>query len=467
MAFSSITLVRAMRSAAAVRSYATGPTAAAADKMADISKKSKKWKETVDIRRKYMSPSLLTFEAYDVPVVLERGQMQYMWDSEGNKYIDLLGQNLCISVGHCHPKVVEAATKQMAQLAHCTTMYYHEHPANYAKELVERMPKHPSGEDWVVHLVCTGSEAVDLAIQMARTYTGRQETLALHKAYHGLHGYAAGVTAIGKATQPSYSGMFTGISHLPSNSVEALEDHIRFATGGKVACLIAEPLQGYGGIFPLKKGYLKEAFELVRSKGGVAIADEVQTGFNRCGESFWGFAMKHNDAIPDMVTIAKGMGNGVGIMGAVIARRSIAEAFATKMFFNTFGANPVAAAVGRAVLKAMDEDKILENCSNMGKIFNKRLSQLCKELPQALKEIRGSGLFQGLEIAGKTVEDSGKHAFEMHRRLLPLGVVVGRGSAAGNVFRIQPPMCIQEPDVHKVCDSIEIVAREYIKEKNL
>ncbi len=124
-------------------------------------------------------------------------------------------------------------------------MYYHEHSANYAKELIARMPPHPSGEDWVVHLVNDGSEAVDLAIQMARVYTGRPEMLALHKAYHGLHGYAAGVTAIGKSTQPSYSSMFTSIQHVPSNSIEAIEDHIRFATGGELIVLNEIITRGY------------------------------------------------------------------------------------------------------------------------------------------------------------------------------------------------------------------------------
>jgi len=419
------------------------------------------------MRNKHLSPSMRTFQAYDKPLVLERGEMQYMWDSEGNKYIDLLGQNLCISVGHGHPVVTEAAIAQMKKLPHCTTMYYHEQPSNLAKELIQRLPPHPSGEDWVCHFVCSGSEAVDLAIQMARCYTGRSEVLALHKAYHGLQGYAAAVTNIGKAEQECYNAMFTGVSHVTPNRIEELENWFAYSTGGKIAGFIAEPLQGYGGILPLDKGYLKAAFELCHNAGGVAIADEVQTGYCRCGNNFWGFQDDNNDVMPDMVTIAKGMGNGIGIIGAVIARRSIAEAFATKMWFNTYGSNPVATAAARAVLKVIDDDKILENCNKQGKLFRKRLSVLCEEMPSVLKEIRGNGLFQGLEIAGKNVVASGENAYEMHRRLLKYGVVVGRGSAAGNVFRLQPPMCIQEHDVNKVCDSIEEVAREFKNEKGL
>jgi alanine-glyoxylate transaminase/(R)-3-amino-2-methylpropionate-pyruvate transaminase len=274
-------------------------------------------------------------------------------------------------------------------------------------------------------------------------------------------------TAVGKATQPAYSSMFTSVSHLPGSDTEMLKNHLQFATGGKVAAFIAEPLQGYGGIFPLREGYLREAFELVNQHGGVTIADEVQTGFARCGEAFWGFDLPHNKALPDMVTIAKGMGNGVGIIGAVICKRSIAEAFTTKMWFNTFGSNPVAAAAARAVMRVIDEEHILANCKAQGDHFRARLTASCAKFPQALKEIRGSGLFLGLEVAGRTPAESGANAYEMHRRLRPLGIVLGRGSAAGNVFRIQPPMCIQRTDVDTVCDGIEFIAEQFIKEKGL
>jgi len=419
------------------------------------------YNKIVSHRKKYLSPSLTTFEAYDKPVVLKKGEMQYIWDSDDNKYIDLLGQNLSISVGHCHPKVVNKAVEQMKTLSHCTTMYYNEQPSFLAKEIIDTLPPHPSGEDWVVHFVNDGSEAVDLAAQMIRVYTGRPELISLHKAYHGLHGYAAGLTAIGKATQPCYSSMFSSITHLPPNDAQAIEEHINFSTGEQIGGIIMEPLQGYGGIFPLKKGYMKEAFDIVRRNGGVAVADEVQTGYGRCGDTFWGFQLENNDAIPDMITIAKGMGNGIGIIGAVISKKSIAEAFTSKMFFNTYGSNPIACAASREVLNVMKTENIQENCKKQGELFTTKLQKLCDEMPDVYTEIRGKGLFQGLEIYGKTQEESGKNAYELHRRLLKYGVVIGRGSAAGNVFRIQPPMCINETDVIKVVDSIEDVGRKW------
>ena len=421
--------------------------------------------EVIQLRDKYLSPVLRTFQAYDDPLVLDRGSGQYLWDSKGNKYVDLLGQNLCISVGYGHPKIIKAAVDQMNKLSHCTTMYYHEKPSKLARELVDRLPPHPSGEDWVVHLLNDGSEAVDLAIQMAQVYTGCSETISLQKAYHGLQGYAAGLTAIGKSRQPSYSSMFNSIYYVEPNNIAQLENLVEYGTGGRISSMIIEPLQGFGGIHSLDTGYMRSAFELVKEYGGVTISDEVQTGYGRCGESMWGFEMKNNDVIPDIITIAKGMGNGVGIIGGLVCRRSIAEAFSTKMFFNTYGANPIASAVALSVLEVMDEENIIDNCYRQGLRFNEKISKLCETYPEVYKEIRGSGLFQGLEIYGKTQEESFKKAVELHRRMLSYGVIIGRGSAEGNVFRIQPPMCVTEADVDHVVDSLEDNAINYLAGK--
>ena len=422
---------------------------------------------TIYNRHKYSSPVYNTFQAYDKPLILTKGKMQYVWDNEDNKYLDLVGQNLCISVGHCHPKVIHAATTQLNMLSHCTSMYYHKEPANLCKELVSLLPIHPSNEEWVVHLVNSGSEAVDLAVQMARVYTGSSEMISLQKGYHGLQGYAAGLTAIGKSEQTCYSSMYTSISHLKSNDLSMLEDHLKYTTSGKIAGMIIEPLQGYGGIYPLEKDYMKDAFKLVNKYGGVTISDEIQTGFNRCGESFWGFQMKHNNTIPDMITVAKGMGNGVGIISAVICRRSIAEAFATKMFFNTYGANPIACAASRSVIKVMKEENILINCRTRGRQFTERINKLCAEYPQIFKEIRGKGLFLGLEIAGTTNEISIKNAKKIQESLLKYGIIIGKGSAEGNLMRIQPPMCINIKNVDHILNAIEDVGKKYIISNNL
>ena len=175
--------------------------------------------------------------------------------------------------------------------------------------------------------------------------------------------------------------------------------------------------------------------------------------------------MKHNNVIPDMITIAKGMGNGVGIIGGVICRKSIAEAFTSKMFFNTYGGNPVACAVSRAVLEVMKEENILENCRIQGELFKKGLTDLCNKYPTIYKENRGMGLFQGLEINGDTPEESQENAYSLHKILLTMGVIAGRGSAQGNVFRIQPPMCITSEGVNQVIDKLDELAYEWLKNR--
>jgi alanine-glyoxylate transaminase/(R)-3-amino-2-methylpropionate-pyruvate transaminase len=254
--------------------------------------------------------------------------------------------------------------------------------------------------------------------------------------------------------------MFSSIRHVCANDIESLRNSILYGTGGNVAGIIIEPLQGFGGIHALKDGYMKDTFELVKKAGGVTIADEVQTGYGRCGESFWGFQMKNNDVVPDMITIAKGMGNGVGIIGAVVSKRSIAEAFTDKMFFNTYGANPMSSAAARAVIKVMKEDKIMENCNEQGKLFKKELTKLCHKYPDVYTDARGTGLFQGLEIYGNTPEVSQQNAYMLHKELLKYGVIAGRGSAQGNVFRIQPPMCITTDAVNTVVDALDNLAND-------
>lgn len=414
----------------------------------------------IGARHRYLSPSLNTFQTFDTPIVLERGEGVRVWDTDNRSYIDMLGQNLCVSIGYKHPRILSAAKDQLDSLAHCTTVYYHEASCALAKEIVSTLPDHPSGDEWVVHFVNDGSEAVDLAVQMARVYTCNHEFYALHKGYHGLHGCAAGLTAIGKTSQHAYARTYGGIKHISANDIGQLQNDVQFSTCGKVAGIIIEPLQGYGGIHPLDTDFMKHAFDTVHKHGGVVILDEVQTGYGRCGDTFWGCQMNNNNVVPDILTCAKGMGNGVGILGAVVCRRSIAEAFTDKMFFNTYGGNPFSCAVGVEVLRVMKDENIQQNCKTQGERMHKRAQKLCDTYPNVYTEIRGKGLFQGLEIYGKSKEDSQHHAVKLHKRVLERGVIVGRGSAEGNVFRLQPPMSIQKEDIETVMDVLEDVAIE-------
>ena len=289
----------------------------------------------VSRREKFYAASQRKFVPYETPLIFRRGRGQYLWDETGKKYIDLLGMNLCISVGHAHPAVVQAASEQIAELTHCTTMFYHPVPAHLAEELVATMP---AGGDWVVHFTNSGSEAIDLALLMARSSTGNTDMLALRSSYHGATFGAQALTGISAFRHPvpqlggiafvpepnQYRGVF-GAGVLPY--LEEIDRAIASSTNGRLAGMVIEPVQGYGGIVPMPSGYLEGAFARVRAAGGCCIVDEVQAGFARTGDHFWAF--EADDVVPDIVVMAKGIGNGIPL-GAVVAKREIAECMSDK-----------------------------------------------------------------------------------------------------------------------------------------
>ncbi len=404
-------------------------------------------------RKAFLSPSLRTFQAYSTPLVLKRGEGQYLWDVDGKKYLDLMAQNLCISVGYNHPLVNSEVKKQIDLMAHCTTMYFQAAPAHFAEELVSRLP---DGTDWVAHFVNSGSEAIDLAILMARLATGNFEIIALRNSYHGLQLGAMALTGIQSCRQPVPAAH--GVVHVPNPDayrgvfgavagpyVDEIDNALRSSTPGKIAGFIAEPIQGFGGVMPLLPGYLAEAFKRTRAAGGVCIVDEVQTGFTRTGADYWGF--QTHGVLPDIVVLGKGIGNGFPL-SAVVARREIAEALAGKKFFNTYGCNPVSCAAGRAVLRAVDEDHTQDNARILGEYLNRQLFAL-KARHTLVGEVRGSGLMMGVELVkdpvAKTPADEAAGVVADHAR--QNGLIVGKGGVFGNVLRINPPLCIEKNDI--------------------
>ena len=412
-------------------------------------------------RDRFYAASQRKFAPYETPLIIARGEGQYLWDEAGNRLTDLLAMNLCISVGHAHPEVNRAAREQAEQLPHCTTMFYHPVPGHLAEELAATMP---TGPEWVAHFTNSGAEAVDLALMMARTYTGRSDIVALQGGYHGPTYGAQSVTGISMMRHDV--GLPGGVHFAPTpngyrgahgGDVDAylrdLDETILYATTGRLAGMIAEPVQGYGGIIALPDGYLSGAFERIRAAGGLAIVDEVQSGFARTGDHFWAF--ERDGVVPDIVVMAKGIGNGYPL-AAVLARREIAEPMAEKILFHTYGSNPMSCAAGRAVLQVIENEGLQENA----RVVGARLLEGLRDLQQkhaVIGDVRGRGLMTAIELVkDRSTKEPGTEetaaVFEQTRRE---GLVVSKSGPSRSVLRMVPPLCLQMDDVEFVIEALD------------
>ena len=407
----------------------------------------------VERRERYYAASQRAFVPYKTPLIFKRGQDQYLWDEQGNQYLDCLSQNLCVSIGYNNPAVTRAVQQQAEQIQHCTTMFFHPVPAHFAEELTAKFPQE---EEWVVHFMNSGAEAIDFALLLARSHTGNNDIVSLTNSYHGATFGAQSVTGIsGFRHNVSLLG---GIQFTPNPDqyrgihgeglqpyLDDLDRTINYGTSGQIAGFIAEPIQGYGGIVPLPDGYLAGAFERTRAAGGLCIIDEVQSGFGRTGENYWAF--QSQNVVPDIVVLAKGIGNGFPL-GAVVAKRSVAEAMANKFYFNTYGANPVSCSAGRAVLQVIDQCHLIDNAKQVGAALLNVLNKL-KDKYDIIGDVRGRGLMMAAELvtdkAGKTpAVDEMHELFQLTRKH---GLVASKSGAHKNVLRICPPLCIQMEDV--------------------
>ncbi|MFT5086243.1 MAG: alanine-glyoxylate transaminase/(R)-3-amino-2-methylpropionate-pyruvate transaminase [Candidatus Latescibacterota bacterium] len=390
--------------------------------------------EVLALRARYCNPAVFAY--YKEPLMIVDGHMQYLFDEMGRRYLDLFAGIVTVSCGHCHPKIIARTREQMQRLQHTTTIYLNPLMGELARRLAEKLP---AGLE-VTYFVNSGSEANDLALMMARLYSGHHDVLALRNAYHG--GTSSMQTLNSHHTWKYPLHHSNGVHHVSWEDAADIEDTIRFSTPGHVAAFIAEPLQGVGGVVGADAAYFQRAYEVVRARGGLCISDEVQTGFGRTGDSYWGF--ERFGIVPDIVTMAKGLGNGVPL-AAVTARREVAETLKERLHFNTFGGNPVSMAQGLAVLDVIEEEGLQENARVVGGYFKAGLEDL-QTRHDLVSAVRGHGLMLGVELI-RDGEPARVQAAELLERARTLGVLLGKGGLDGNVLRIKPPLCITRADV--------------------
>jgi len=413
-------------------------------------------------RQLHCHPAVFTL--YREPVLIVEGHMQYLFDETGKRYLDLLAGIATVLCGHCHPTVTQRVKAQIDKLQHATTIYLHPNFAEFAKKLASKMPP---GLD-VTYFTNSGSEANELAIAMARLYTGNEDIVALRNAYHGGTTTPMGLTShstwkyplpgAGKihhaACPDPYRSPFDGTpEEIARQSAEDIRDLIRFTTAGKVAGYIAEPIQGVGGVTRGASNYLGLAYDIVREHGGLCISDEVQTGFGRTGENYWGF--QNYGVTPDIVTMAKGIGNGFPL-AAVTTRSEIAQALTGKIHFNTYGGNPMSMAAGSAVLDVIDDEGLQENARRVGAVLEAGFEQIKQRHP-LVGDVRGLGLMRGMELVRDraTKEPAPEETLEVLEAIREMGVLVGKGGFFGNVLRLKPPLCITEEDANFALDVID------------
>jgi alanine-glyoxylate transaminase/(R)-3-amino-2-methylpropionate-pyruvate transaminase len=411
--------------------------------------------EVLEMREKYLSPGLI--HVYKEPLMIVEGHLQYVWDEAGTRYLDCYGGIVSISAGHCHPTITQRIQEQVGRLTHTTTLYAHPTIGRYAKKLAEHMPEGSGLRK--TSFTNSGSEANEVAILVAREFSGNLEVISLRNGYHGGMTGTMGATGTGtwkfkmnmasnqKFTMPGYCYRCPlGLTY-PSCGVKCAKDVaevIKYETSGNVAAFIAEPIQGVGGVIVPPKEYFGIVYETVRKHGGLCIADEVQTGWGRTGEHFWGF--ENWGVTPDIVTMAKGIGNGFPL-GAMTTRDEISAVLKGRLHFNTFAGNPLAMTMGLATLEVIDEEGLQRNAKEVGGYLKGLLLELQERHPM-IGEVRGMGLMLGVELVKDRAskEPAAIETAELLELARERQLVLGRGGIAGNVLRIKPPLCITKDD---------------------
>lgn len=408
--------------------------------------------------QEYLFPCVSNY--YETPLPIQKGEGVYVYDWEGNKYLDFFGGILTVSIGHCQPEIVGEVEDQIHTLQHTSTLY----PTLPMVMLAEKLAQITPGKLKKCFFTNSGTEAIEMAILSAQLHTGAREVVALRHGYHGRSFLAMNLT--GHASWRAGGNYFPGITHAlspycfrcefgatyPNCEIECakdIEELIKTTTSGKIAAFIAEPIQGVGGFITPPKEYFQIAVGIIRKYGGLFISDEVQTGFGRTGGKMFG--IEHWGVEPDLMVFAKGLANGAPI-GATIATPEVADSF-KGLSISTFGGNPVSTRGGLATLTYIEEHDLVNHVEKVGTYLKMRLLELKDKYP-LIGDVRGKGLMIGLELVKEKKEPATNEILQLFENTKKRRLLIGKGGLYGNVVRIAPPMTV---DQGRIDEAIKIL----------
>ena len=417
--------------------------------------------EIILANKEFLFPSV--FHYFKEPLVVARAKDQYVWDADGNQYLDFFGGIVTVSVGHCNDEVNAKVHRQLDTLQHVSTLFANEPQAALARKIAGLTP---GGQLTKSFFTNSGTEANETAILAARCYTGNTDIVALRHSYHGRSSMAMTLTGQGSwRLGPSQAGIVHahnaycyrcpfGLTY-PSCEVKCAEDMeelIRSTTNGHVAGFIGEPIQGVGGFITPPKEYFPIVERIIRNHGGLFISDEVQTGWGRTGTKWFG--IEQWGVTPDIMTAAKGLANGSPI-GLTVARPKVADALAG-LTISTFGGNPVTATAAKAVIDFIEDHDLRANCADTGSYLRGRLEEL-KEKHELIGDVRGMGLLQAIELVQdrKTKAPAAAETAMALEAARENRLLVGKGGMYGNVIRISPPMNVGRADVDQFIELLD------------
>ncbi len=417
----------------------------------------------LDKQRQYLWPNHILY--YTEPLPLAHGDGLYVWDTNGQQYLDFFGGILTTSVGHNNPHVVERVREQVGRLIHSSTLYPNANHVGLAEKLAEITP----GRLQMSFFTNSGSEANETAIVAAQTYTDHREIVALRHAYSGRTSLTMSATAhstwkLGKSFSPDIKHAINPYCYrcplkltYPSCGVacaQDIEDVIRTTTTGRIAAFMAEPIQGVGGFITPPPEYFELAVEIARHYGGIFICDEVQTGFGRTGEHWFGIS--HWKVEPEIMTMATGIANGMP-MGNTVAVPEVAEAMAGKgLTLSTFGGNPTSTAAALGTLEALEEVGGPARSAVLGDRLRAGLDRLWETYP-LVGDVRGKGLMQGIEMVAdrQSKEPAPKAVAQLFEETRARSLLIGKGGLYGNVIRIAPPMTVVEEQIDQALEILD------------